>query len=225
MRSLLRGDLPTVWPRIDRNFLSYGHLRKSMVELTATHNSESGRKRAWLSQRELNLLYDEVSDNMEREIALRLMGEAGLRTAEVVQASMNHVRPMETDSTRYKLIVPQGKGDKRRETVISDTLHTKMQAYSQANRLDSEQALVNRSTRTLQNWMKRAKEPQSAEEWTHVSCHDLRRSWAQELLESGASVPAVMQLGGWEDYETFRDHYLGTLSDRAIATETAEFFA
>ena len=193
-----------------------------MVELTATDDSDSGRKRAWLSQRELESVYDAVSDDMEREIALRLMGEAGLRSAEVLDVTMDHVRQMETEDTRYKLIIPNGKGDKRRETVISSDLHTMMQAYSQANQTDSA-PIVGRTTRTLQNWMKTATDAQDGSEWDHVSCHDLRRSWAKQLLESGASVPAVMQLGGWQDYETFRDHYLGTLSDRAIAEETAGF--
>ena len=193
-----------------------------MVELTATGDRESGRKRAWLSQRELESVYNSVSDDMEREIALRLMGEAGLRSAEVLDVTMDHVSLMETEGSRYKLVVPNGKNDKRRETVISSALHTKMQAYSQANQTDSA-PLVNRTTRTLQNWMKAATEAQDGRDWKHVSCHDLRRSWAKQLLESGASVPAVMQLGGWEDYETFRDHYLGTLSDRAIAEETAGF--
>jgi integrase len=189
----------------------------------STDNMDSGRQRAWLSQRELESLYESVSDDMEREIALKLMGESGLRSAEVLDMSMDHVRQMETEGSRYKLIVPNDKGNKRRETVISDTLHTKMQAYSQANQKDSE-PLIDRTTRTLQNWVKNATGSFEAKEWTHVSCHNARRSWAKQLLESGASVPAVMQLGGWQDYKTFRDHYLGTLSDRAIAEETAAFF-
>lgn len=196
-----------------------------MVELTATASGD--RQRAWLSQRELESVYSAVSDDMEREIALRLMGEAGLRSAEVLDVCMAHVKQMETSASgRYKLIVPKGKGDKRRETILSGTLFTKMQAYSQALSRSDEKPIVDRTTRTLQNWMKavsRSEAKRSGSAWEHVTCHDLRRSWAKQLLESGASIPAVMQLGGWEDYETFRDHYLGTLSDRALAEETANF--
>lgn len=195
-----------------------------MVSTDPTEDEDSDQMRVRLSQRELEQVYQAVSNDMEKEIALRLMGEAGLRSAEVTDVTMEHVEPMEVEESRFKLVVPNGKGDKRRETVISSALRDKMQAYSQAHATGSE-PIVDRTTRTLQNWVTDVREQQNGEGWEYVSTHDLRRSWANELLESGTSVPVVMQLGGWEDYETFRDHYLDTLSDASIAEQTAGFFA
>jgi integrase len=207
-----------------RKLLSYEDMRKSMVKLTDTDDGGSGRKRAWLSQNELRSLY-ESADDMAAEIAFRLMGEGNLRSAEVLDVCIEHVERMETDDERYKLIVPNGKMGKRRETVISSTLHTKMTAYGQANGLSEDEPLISVTKRTLQNWMRKACEKQEGDSWEHVSCHDLRRSAIQGYLEGGANVQTAMQLAGHEDYETFRDHYLGTLSDDAIAQQTATFFA
>lgn len=47
------------------------------------------------------------------------------------------------------------------------------------------------------------------EGWGWVTPHDLRRSWGTQLLEADVSPWIVMEWGGWENWETFRDNYLG----------------
>ncbi len=42
--------------------------------------------------------------------------------------------------------------------------------------------------------------------------HDLRRTWGTLLVESGVEPGMIMEWGGWDDWETFREHYLGAYS-------------
>jgi len=47
-----------------------------------------------------------------------------------------------------------------------------------------------------------------------VTPHDLRRSWAT-LLSADIDDPLlIMDFGGWEDIETFLQHYRGSYSPR-----------
>ena len=56
--------------------------------------------------------------------------------------------------------------------------------------------------------------------WTYLDIHDLRRTWGGHLLWDCGVLPAVvMSWGGWEDWETFRNHYLGEMSPVAAERE------
>jgi integrase len=50
------------------------------------------------------------------------------------------------------------------------------------------------------------------EMWQHVTPHDLRRTWAT-LLSADVDDPLlIMDWGGWEDMDTFLEHYRGSYS-------------
>jgi len=55
--------------------------------------------------------------------------------------------------------------------------------------------------------------------WEYVGPHDLRRSWGVRLLEAGVLPSVVMEWGGWEDWQTFRNHYLAEFSPEALRRE------
>lgn len=73
--------------------------------------------------------------------------------------------------------------------------------------------------RTVQNWVYNAAESIEKEtgkqDWKEVSAHDLRRTWATNLVQSGVPESNVMEWGGWTDFGTFRDHYFSE-SDEQI---------
>jgi integrase len=48
--------------------------------------------------------------------------------------------------------------------------------------------------------------------WSHLTPHDFRRTWGTLLVESEVEPGMVMEWDGWEDWETFREHYLGAYS-------------
>jgi hypothetical protein len=46
--------------------------------------------------------------------------------------------------------------------------------------------------------------------------------YLNHLLEQGVLPSVVMAFGGWDDWETFRRHYLGEFSPEAIRRECAK---
>ena len=187
--------------------------------------NDSGRKSVWLTKGELEQLFEsaEQHNDMRREIALRLMGECGLRSAEVLDVTYEHIESVEGQD-RYLLKVPHGKGDKERKTIISAGLRESIKAYSRANNGESN-PVIECSKRTLTNWVESAADEQEGDGWEHVSCHDLRRSFGTNLLGEGVSVPITMSCGGWDDYQTFKQHYVGEIQGTQIAEQTEGVFA
>jgi integrase len=46
--------------------------------------------------------------------------------------------------------------------------------------------------------------------WQYVGMHDLRRTWATSLRSADVDAMVVCDWGGWDDLDTFLDHYRGT---------------
>jgi integrase len=172
-------------------------------------------KRVWLSEAELSLLLDELQPG-EQRVAGILMGRCGLRRQEAVG-----VTPGDITSTSHGQVVRvwEGKGDKYREVPAPDQLVT---ATLSMDRLAGD-SVVTVADSTLWNWTNRAAQHCRAETgeegWQFVGPHDLRRSWGVRLLESGVLPSVVMEWGGWEDWQTFRDHYLAEFSPEALRRE------
>ncbi|RJS96554.1 site-specific integrase [Halococcus sp. IIIV-5B] len=187
-------------------------------------NPDDEKMRVWMSGDEMDALYGYYEGDYRRRFALMLMGECGLRSHEVLDFTPGHIQQMDADEVLYKLRIPHGKGDKPRETVIPNDLRNEIVMFANMNDVDDDAPLVDVTKRTLRNWVRKAADsrPTDDEGWHHVGTHDLRRSWAGRLVDSDVSPLVIMELGGWEDYATFRDHYLNELSDRVIASEVAE---
>lgn len=62
--------------------------------------------------------------------------------------------------------------------------------------------------------------------WTYLTPHDLRRTWGTLLCEREVEHGLLMTFGGWEDWGTFREHYLGqnSVSAQQRARETVPWF-
>ncbi|MFP4627324.1 MAG: tyrosine-type recombinase/integrase [Natronomonas sp.] len=175
------------------------------------HPDDDG-KRVWLLEDEMNQLLDSASDT-ERRIALSLAGRCGLRTKEVVDVSPEDI----VDSPAGKVLrVWEGKGNQYRETPIPDDLAQLVEMYVDMRDEPVNENVIPRSTRTLRKWIESARETMHDETgdrgWRYVSMHDLRRSWGQQLVESDVEAGMVMLWGGWDNWETFREHYLGQYS-------------
>lgn len=152
-------------------------------------------------------------DDHEKEIALRLMGECGLRTQEMLSVTPDDVSSVETESgTLTKVRIPSGKGDKFRETTAPDRLADLLRMFERGYGVEQDAPYVDRSRRTIQRWVEAAGEHTATRTgesaYEQVTAHDLRRSWAMVLLDSGTAPTVVMTLGGWENYTTFREHHM-----------------
>jgi len=175
-------------------------------------------RRVRLSESERDRLLDEYENDPDRQIGLSLMARCGCRSHEVISVRpMDVVRGDETD--RYFLRIPDGKGSKERQTPMPLDLVGMIRGRD----VEPGESVVDVSTRTLRRWVQRAAERRSAAEdddrWRHLSTHDLRRTWGHLALEAGVLPSVLMQWGGWEDYETFKNHYLGKHGEEVQARE------
>ena len=188
-------------------------------------NDKKG-KRVVLNEQERNQLIGHYSGNMEKSIALSLMLQAGCRSQEALDVTPSDIQSMDTEngSEAFKLRVTEGKGDKYRETPIPNQLAYKIQGFATSNR-SPDDPLISVNRRTLQRWVQRAADALQDETgddgWSYFSSHDCRRTWANLALESGASPTAVMQAGGWENFKTFREHYMQDHGDKFMHAQFA----
>jgi integrase len=191
-----------------------------------TERNKDGTYNVWMSRTE----YQEIprqADTRMQEIALRLMGDCGLRVEETL-----HVTPRDIsrkkDGRNYELEVTNGKdttgeydGGKQRETWMPAEFERQIHRYVSEEGIEDDEPLVPRSKKTVQNWVKnaagRAADVTGDTDYDRVSSHDLRRHWAQHLLVSeGISPRIVMALGGWSSYDAIEPYLTAPTEDNII---------
>jgi integrase len=180
----------------------------------------------WMTREEYQVL-PHATDDWEHEIAIRLMGDCGLRRAEVLDVCPAHISRY-TDGRHYRLEVVGGKDTtgeyddgKHRETWLPVETERIIKRYSQQNDLAPDAPLIDRSPRTLLYWVAQATETAAAdtddEDYYRVSSHDLRRCWANHLLvEEGISPRIVMALGGWSSYDAIEPYLAAPTEENII---------
>jgi len=174
----------------------------------------------WLSEDDVDQLLDAAKDT-ERRVAFALGARCGLRSHEILEVSPDDL--VDTQAG-HMLIVKHGKGDKYRETPIPNQLVTQIETIDDYRDDSSDSPILSvDNTNSLRYWIKTTRE-QLAEEtgddrWHYVSMHDLRRTWATSLDNKSVDAMVVCDWGGWNDLETFLDHYRGTNSPEAQRRE------
>lgn len=177
------------------------------------HENDDGRK-VWLTEEEATELLNAANDTTQR-IAFGLGLRCGLRAHEIVAATPRDVTNGPAGSF---LRVEHGKGDKYRETPLPQNLATTIETVGDLRDEDDTTPLVDVSTRTIERWVGRAAESLAEhpdDGWHYLTPHDLRRTWGTLLCEREVEPGLVMTYGGWEDWDTFREHYLGQYSVKA----------
>ena len=173
---------------------------------------ESDGRRVWLGRDEAKQLFDKAGST-EEKIAFGLGLRCGLRVGEIVDVMPRDI--VDTEAGRY-VRVEHGKGDKYRETPIPHALSETVRAYADVGDVAPDEPLIDRPTRWVQRAVERARNELRAETgdegWQYVTPHDLRRTWGHLLIEDDVEPGIVMEWGGWENWETFREHYLGVYS-------------
>jgi integrase len=178
---------------------------------------EKDGKKVWLSSGEMSRAIDAAEPgNRRQKITLLLAGRCGLRRAELLEVCPRDiVRTDHGDVVR----VWEGKNDQYREVAAPDELIHQVRAVDRA----PDEPLVDVGTTTAYKYVRRVGEKLAGElddrGWQYLGPHDLRRSWAVLLLERGVLPAVVMEFGGWNDWQTFRDHYLAEFSPEALRRE------
>jgi integrase len=180
------------------------------------HDEDEAGKKVWLSQTEVDQLVD-TADDTEKRVAFELGARCGLRSAEILDVAPQDVARTEAGSM---LRIWSGKGDKYRETPMPANLATTIETIGDVRDESTDEPVLSiDSTRSLRRWVQEARE-QLADEtedegWHYLSTHDLRRTWATALANDEVDPLLVLDWGGWEDLETFLDHYKGSYSPAA----------
>lgn len=170
---------------------------------------ENKGKAVVLTDDEIDLLLEAAAFTQQR-IAFGLGARCGLRSHEIVQ-----IRPVDVVDGPAGLMVKieRGKGDKYRETPIPGRLADWIEIYDEQRNRPIDHPVVDVTTRTVRKWVKEAADRCRAEtgddRWRHLSTHDLRRTWGNLLIEEDVEHGQIMEWGGWENWETFRENYLG----------------
>ncbi len=164
--------------------------------------------RVWLDAGEVGTLLAAARGREERT-AFALGARSGLRVSEIVDVEAKDVV---STSAGPRVRVWHSKGNRYRETpATTDLLAT---ARAVADLQGPETLLVDWSRRTIGRRLNQitADLAEDDEMWQYVTPHDLRRTWAT-LLSADIDDPLlIMDFGGWEDIETFLEHYRGSYS-------------
>jgi integrase len=177
---------------------------------------ESGYHRVWLSQEEVELLLDHTDDRIH-QLAFELGVRCGLRSKEILQVAPAHIRDTAAGDM---LVVDSAKNDSTRQPPIPSDLATRIKTIGDVRDEDPEEPVIDASTRTLRRWISAvcediADDDDEYDMWSEVSMHDLRRTWATALKGEDVDAMVVCDWGGWNDLETFLEHYRGKFSPEA----------
>ena len=170
-------------------------------------------ERQVLTQEEINELYESCESSWERSI-LSLAYGCGLRVGELEQVNIEDVRLREKI-----LIVPKGKGNKRRVVPMSPGVVSDLSDYYFNERIDftygrdykpkDDAFMLNTRggrmreftyNKYLKRLIERTKNKTIKEK--EISIHNLRHSIATHLIEQGMPVEQVRQFLGHSQLET-----------------------
>jgi integrase len=165
--------------------------------------------RIWLDLEETDNLLSKTRDREER-LAFTLGVRSGLRVAEIVDVQAKDVV---STSAGPRVRVWDSKGKEYRETPTTEKLLADAEAVADLQGEDTK--LVDRSSRWVQRHLEDVVDDLAEEDdemWSKVTPHDLRRSWATLLSAEVDDPLLIMDWGGWEDMDTFLEHYRGSYS-------------
>lgn len=140
--------------------------------------------------------------NLKHRMIIALMYSSGLRVSEVVSLKVQDI-----DLERSVLTVRQGKGKKDRLTLLPEMLKKDMESFIQDKKNDEFLFISNQGkgkdpihTRTVQKVLKSAIAKSGIRK--NITPHDLRHSFATQLLENGIDVRYIQTLLGHKNIST-----------------------
>lgn len=150
------------------------------------------------SRDDILLLLSQIR-NKKHRLMLSMLYGSGLRVSELVRI---RIRDLNLDS--LILTIDQGKGNKKRRTVISNSLLEPLQKLITGRNSNDYLFLTNRESpytkRTVQQIFYNAS--RRANIRTKGSCHTLRHSFATHLMENGTNIKTLQNLLGHKSADT-----------------------
>lgn len=120
-----------------------------------TERNKDGTWNVWMTRDKYSELPG-AADTFQQEIAFRLMGDCGLRVAEVLDVEPKHIS-RRSDGHNWELEVVAGKdttgeysGGKHRETWLPRDFEALINRYTQEKGIGDDERLVDKAKRTVQ---------------------------------------------------------------------------
>ncbi|AUX08932.1 integrase family protein [Halalkaliarchaeum desulfuricum] len=193
--------------------------------------SGAGRTSCWLSRDECDELARAAGEvDWQREVAIELMAECGLRSDEVPRVTPGDIRFSEDGGCwlfRVEGKNTDGGEPKMRDAWMPDDVERNVSKFVREREISDDEPIVDVSASSVRRWVREAAETVSdrteSDGWEHVSSHDLRRSWATwHLVErpDPVDVRTMMAIGGWSSY-TAIEPYLHAPTESRIGDAMA----
>lgn len=153
-----------------------------------------------LSHEEIHKILSYIN-NLKHRIMISLLYSSGLRVSEVTSLKCKDI-----DINNLSITVRQGKGNKDRLTVFSESLLSDLKSFLVGKEPDDYvftsgwQSRQKLSIRSLQAVFARALKRSGVQK--KATCHDLRHSFATHLHEAGTDIRHIQKLLGHENLDT-----------------------
>lgn len=185
--------------------------------MVSAQESGSGRVKCWLSRDECeDLAQTAGKEGWQREVAIQLMAQCGLRSDEVPKVTLGDIRYSEEgDCWLFEIEGKNTDGGepKIRDVYMPEATERNVSKYARERGLGDSDPLVSVSPSSVRRWVREGAEAVAErtnnERWNHVSSHDLRRSWATwHLVErpDPVDVRTMMAIGGWSSYSAIEPY-------------------
>ncbi|MFD1565600.1 tyrosine-type recombinase/integrase [Haloarchaeobius amylolyticus] len=191
-----------------------------------SHDNKPNEYKCYLTPAEYEL-FIEVTDtraaeyqertklSLRDEVMVRLGGDVGLRSREIVSVKANDLKVDEYGDRYIKVKGKNTRGGapKTREAYVPDGCFSAIRDWmaTRGVKPDEDTRILPITTRALRDRIEvlreRAAEQADNDDWNHVTSHDLRRFYAQDLLvRKGVGVRVVMAWGGWSSYSAIEPY-------------------
>lgn len=176
------------------------------------------------SDADVNALFAVIDDSRDRAI-FGLMAGAGLRVGEVVTLLCENVQPPATPDQSARLLVC-GKGQKERIVWVTPRWHNELKIWQDVRpESESQHLFLNQHQRPLSVSGVQYRLRQYCQKANvHLTCHQLRHTFARRLAEQKMPTESIAQLLGHENVTTTQLYTAGAnpqLRDEFLAAMTA----
>ena len=167
-------------------------------ELTFTKAKVDKSLPNYVTYKEFNEII-KVTPNIKHKLGLTLMYGSGLRVYEVCRVKKHNI-----DFNKFVLMIREGKGGKDRQTIIPKSIINYLELFVKSSDKNNQYLFQTYnghiSERSFQEILKRA--VRKAQLTKKITCHDLRHSFAINLLNKKVDIEEVRKMLGHSSLRT-----------------------
>ena len=138
-----------------------------------------------------------TTDNIKHKLIIKLLYASGLRLSELI-----HLKRKDIDFDRNIIMVVNGKGNKDRITLISESLRLDLLKYYSTAHFKTDYVFEGRNGKYTQKSVQKVMEKAGKKLGIRIHPHMLRHSFATHLLEDGIDIRYIQHLLGHSDLKT-----------------------